>query len=102
MSVTKVLKPDQLVVVLFVINQKQAEVSHVSLSLEKPSNTQATTLTGVDDLSMSGDLGGFGTVCFLGCIRSALPRLASVIQYKGSELRGLAMPTGNNREQAVI
>ncbi len=64
MSVTKVLKPDQLVVVLFVTNQKQAEVSHVSLSLEKPSNTRGTTLAGGEDLSKSGDLTGFGTVWY--------------------------------------
>ncbi len=63
-SVTKVLKPDQLVVVLFVTNQKQAEVSHVSLSVEKPSNTRATTLSGVNDLSMTTNLAGFGTVSY--------------------------------------
>ncbi len=63
-SVTKVLKPDQLVAVLFVTNQKQAEVSHVSLSVEKPSNTRATTLSGVNDLSMTTNLAGFGTVSY--------------------------------------
>ena len=61
-SVTKVLKPDQLVVVLFVTNQKQAEVTGVSVTMEKPSNTKATTGDGKEDLSVRSNIAGFGTV----------------------------------------
>lgn len=37
-SLTKVLKPDHLVVVIFLTNQKQSEQSEVTLSIEPPSN----------------------------------------------------------------
>ena len=61
-SLTKVLKPDQLVLVLFLTNQKQADVTGVSLTIEKPSNTMAITGEGSTDLSLNTDIGGFGTV----------------------------------------
>ena len=37
-SLTKVLKPDHLVVVIFLTNQKQNEQSEVTLAIEPPSN----------------------------------------------------------------
>lgn len=37
-SLTKVLKPDHLVVVIFLTNQKQSEQSEVTLAIEPPSN----------------------------------------------------------------
>ena len=39
-STTKVVKPDQLVLVLYLTNQKQSKLSGVTLSVEPPSNTK--------------------------------------------------------------
>jgi len=87
-SLTKVLKPDQLVVVIFLTNQKQSQQSGVTLSIEPPSNMkvstdvttandhmtscdmtshgitalQAYTASGETDLTLYTDIPGFGNV----------------------------------------
>jgi hypothetical protein len=58
-----VLKPDQLVLVLFLTNQKQKDVTNASLTIETPSNMKATTPSGGKDLSLTTDIPGFGNVC---------------------------------------
>ena len=58
-SLTKVLKPDQLVVVIFLTNQKQSEQSGVTLTIEPPSNMKVSVrqFTEVDaDLKPSHEI----------------------------------------------
>ena len=64
LSLTKVLKPDQLVLVLLMTNQTQKDLSNVSLTLETPSNMKATTPSGGKDLSLTTNINGFGNVCW--------------------------------------
>jgi AP-4 complex subunit epsilon-1 len=61
LCMTKLLKPDQLVLVLFLTNQKQASLTGVSLSLKPSSNLQAKTGSGEVDLTFQTSLAGFAT-----------------------------------------
>ncbi|CAI8050729.1 AP-4 complex subunit epsilon-1 [Geodia barretti] len=61
LTVTKLVSPDQLVVVLFLTNQKQASLSDVTLSLKPSSNLTAKASSGVTDLSFKTSLTGFAT-----------------------------------------
>ena len=57
------LKPDQLVLVLFLTNQTQKDLSNVGITIETPSNMKAATPSGGKDLSATVNIGGFGSVC---------------------------------------
>lgn len=61
-TLTKVLMPDKLVLVLFLANQKQNELSGISLMLDPPSNLKALTSSGTEDLSLQTTIAGFGNV----------------------------------------
>ena len=57
-TLTKVLKPDQLVLVIFLTNQKQTEITGVNLSIELPSNMKTTS----GELTLTTNISGFGNV----------------------------------------
>ena len=60
-TLTKVFKPDELVVVIHVTNQNQASLSAVTMTIDPPSVMKAE-LVSEDKMETTMDLPGFGTV----------------------------------------
>ena len=60
-TLTKVFKPDELVVVIHVTNQNQASLSAVTMTIDPPSVMKAE-LVSEDKMETIMDLPGFGTV----------------------------------------
>ena len=58
LTVTKLVSPDQLVVVLFLTNQKQASLSDVTLSLKPSSNLTVSPTGGIHRKQGGGWNGG--------------------------------------------
>jgi len=87
-SLTKVLKPDQLVVVIFLTNQKQSQQSGVTLAVEPPSNMKAYTASGETDLTLYTDIPGFGNVTHVITLLPSSPAINMSLQgqitYKDS------------------
>ena len=61
-TATKILKPDELVIVLILTNQKQSQVNGVSLTVNPPSNVKLSSNDKGSDLTWKGDIEGFGNV----------------------------------------
>ena len=62
-TLTKVFKDNQLVLVFFLTNQKQERLSGVSLVVTPPTTMKAATGAGGHDLTFTSDLTGFANVC---------------------------------------
>ena len=74
LTVTKLVSPDQLVMVLFLTNQKQAPLGDVTLSL-KPSSNLTVSLTGI------GSRGEGGMVVVLAAINFSSFLLTKLMVY---------------------
>ena len=61
-TASKILKPDQLILVLILTNQKQSGVDNITLTIEPPSNLKVTTQEETTDLTWKGELDGFANV----------------------------------------
>ncbi len=67
MSLTKIFKPDELVLIFNITNQKQDKLSGVTIAIDPPTATKATSGKGEQDLALTFDLAGFANV-MLKCI----------------------------------
>jgi AP-4 complex subunit epsilon-1 len=90
LSVTKLVKPDQLVLVLFLTNQKQASLTGVSLSLKPSSNLQARTGNGSADLGFQTSLTSFATGVHVVTLVPASPALRMSLQGEAAYSDSLA------------
>ncbi|XP_003382933.2 PREDICTED: AP-4 complex subunit epsilon-like [Amphimedon queenslandica] len=98
LSVTKLLHPDKLALVLTLSNQKQAPITSVNMSCTPPSNTKGLRWKdgeeeeSEEDLSWTGDLEGFanGTL-----ILSLVPKGPSIAM----NLKGEILYTDNTKTQ---
>ena len=61
-SLTKVFKPDTLVLVVHLTNQKQDEISSITLSIDPPTSLKVGTGDGEGGLNLTTPLAGFATV----------------------------------------
>ena len=61
MSLTKVFKPAELVLVFFLTNQKQEKLSEAKMVIDPPTTMKASK--GEESLSFTVDLSGFASVC---------------------------------------
>ena len=62
-TATKVLKPDELIIVLVATNQKQSRVDGVTLTVATPSNVKLHVTGGdTSELTWDGHIEGFGSV----------------------------------------
>ncbi len=61
-SLTKILKSDQLVLVFYLTNQKQDKLLGVTLAVTPPTSIKATNGAGEPNLTFSTELTGFSNV----------------------------------------
>ena len=81
MSLTKVFKSDELVVVIHVTNQNQSSLPSVALTITPPS-VMKTQLVSESNMETVLDLPGFGTVRSGGCVGGAID-WAWLVVYSG-------------------
>ena len=62
-SASKIIKQNELVVILVLTNQKQSQVENGSLTVDPPSNVKVTSQDQGSELTWKGELKGFGNVC---------------------------------------